>query len=666
MEKILNARVINSLTSEQVCICEINLDDSTTVFDLKRQIQEASGISVDEQRLVLGKRVMRNGSCLEDLFTDGDAENVDISLLRSNPGDDPQKRQRAFAIQFLQMSHGTERNRWDFHHSGASQETDLNRGWADAGQLFIKIHQDSKHTATFSLCSLDFPLRELFDTFAEQAGLPIVELQFFFQGRCLLREDTPHLCGMEPCSLEDAHIIDVEYADGQRRRQHLFRILNQMGEVVRLAPRSLGTLEAQILDADSVTRGLAYLGLSDLVNTTVVSTFWFHATQRLSLLLQLRHGDLALATATPQEYKDWLISVFGHSKQLALAEAERQAQLRHKEAELWQSLHVSKEKPARSDLDYQGTATVYAFCKAAGCTSMKTVSLQGLAAEFEQQWLSLYSCKSKFMALCQEHSIEKGDSEKWLKPTRSNGSLKSVLEKLGEKMFAGDGSTGGLKQELPPYGSSYFTADAVDPALQAVAVELFRRYFSPDMYFIFPLMVGRESAFGLDFTSTTTTLFFGPKAYVGSPLPAPAGACSWRLHQPLQLEPAMRVIGETDTPQPLLEVLFIAVWEEERDQVHGGALVSDLEARARGAGVSMLYVEIGFEQPKARRFWRKQGFGKVVKRESSELQMQQFADAEEHEDVPMPLIPLSQTQLSFFESNCLRFADTAQYVKVLS
>lgn len=228
------------------------------------------------------------------------------------------------------------------------------------------------------------------------------------------------------------------------------------------------------------------------------------------------------------------------------------------------------------------------------------------------------------------------------------------------------------------------TAEAINPELQAVAVELFRRYFSPDMYFIFPLMIGRQAAFGLDFRTTTTTLFFKPcasseeSAEPASTEPelakaAPKGACSWRFRWPAELPGAESVTGVPAAaavliqaaPAPLLEVLFIAVWEEERDQVHGGTLVAELETQARAAGVKMMYVEIGLEQPKARRFWRKQGFGKVVRRELAEEEKQRILEAEENEEVPVPLVPLTDAQLAFFESQCLRFSDTAQYVRLL-
>merc|ERR1712232_1405306 len=107
---------------------------------------------------------------------------------------------------------------------------------------------------------------------------------------------------------------------------------------------------------------------------------------------------------------------------------------------------------------------------------MKTVSMSGLSAEFEQQWLSLHSSKSNFMADCKT----------WCK---EQVRVQEISEdKLEQKQ----------EQELPPPGCDGFLTDAVGPRFHANAIEIFRKYFSPDMYFIFPLVVGRQAAFGLD------------------------------------------------------------------------------------------------------------------------------------------------------------------------
>merc|ERR1719491_2720411 len=159
---------------------------------------------------------------------------------------------------------------------------------------------------------------------------------------------------MEPCDIDNAHVIDVECADGQRRRQRLLGILNSMGDSVRLQPCTHSSARGIVLGADILSKALLLLPLEDLLSTTVVSTFWFHGTQRLSLMLQLRHGDLAFVSSPPEEYTAWLHSVLGHSQQLALAEAQE----RHKEVQLWQGLNVSKEKTRER--------SAYQFTKAAG------------------------------------------------------------------------------------------------------------------------------------------------------------------------------------------------------------------------------------------------------------------------------------------------------------
>jgi hypothetical protein len=627
--------VTSGLSAEE--LCHLSLACTATVLDLKEEISRIVGIPVKEQRLVLGTKFMKNGNYLEDFIQSSSTNLLDVSLVRSDPEDDPQVRQKRFRTRYLHGGFGPLEGRWDYHRARASMETDLNTGWSRGGRLYVKMQQDESHSATFNLCSLDFPLSELFDTFAEQIGVPIAELRFSYQGRHLGCEDTPHLCGMEPCSCEAAHVISIERADGQRRRMQLFAILNNMGDAVKLKPCAQSSVQIFPLGADVLLKILLFMPLPDLLNTTVVSAFWFHATQRLSLMLQLRHGDLAIMTAPPQEYTAWLTSVFGHSQQLAVAEA----QSRHKEVEVWQALNVSKEKVTQA----------YSFTKAAGCTTMKTISLDSLSAEFEQQWLSLHSSKAKFMAECKE----------WCK-CQPTGTARVGHVAEGDSFQQ-------KVQDLPPAGAQCFSTEAISPAFRAVAIQMFRKYFSPDMYFIFPLIVGKEAAFGLDFRSTTTTLFFGPHKSVppaGAKLEAaPAGACAWRFRWPLLPNTTMPVATGLQQPSSLLEVLFIAVWEEERYQIHGGSLVGDLEAKAREAGVTMLYVEIGFEQPKARRFWRKQGFGKAVRTELTEIQRKELLEAEEQEDVPMPIVPLSDAQFDFFEINCLRFSDTAQYVKIL-
>jgi len=65
-----------------------------------------------------------------------------------------------------------------------------------------------------------------------------------------------------------------------------------------------------------------------------------------------------------------------------------------------------------------------------------------------------------------------------------------------------------------------------------------------------------------------------------------------------------------------------------------------------------MYVEIGDEQPEAKKFWGKHGFKKVS---SSFTKTTTTTDT----------IWMSDQQMIFCENNCFRFNDTEQYVKIL-
>jgi len=401
---------------------------------------------------------------------------------------------------------------------------------------------------------------------------------------------------------------------------------NHMGGAVKL-DESVETKSPSI-SAHMLSKIMVLLAIEDLLSTTLVSKYWFHITQRFSLMLQLRLGEFTFASAHPNMYTSLLACVSDHSWRIATADAHA----RRAEREVWQGLNLTKTRSSQA----------YVFTKAAGCTSMKTVSLQPLLDDFEQQWLSLHSLKAKFMAECGKRAGEQGER-------RRPGISKFLLD---EDIRSEVGVEGKPEQLLPPLGSSSFTAEAVSPQFRKLTIELFREYFSPDMYFIFPLIVNKENAFGLDFRTTTTTLFFGPTNASGSMSAMPMGACSWRIRCPPLVHP-LPFDTDMDKPVATLEVLFIAIWEEERSQAHGGTLVTELESIGKQSGVGMMYVEIGFEQPKAREFWRKQGFRRVSMPEHG-------IATEEDDDLELPL-----AQLVFFERNCLRFGDTQQYVKLL-
>ncbi|CAK0795938.1 unnamed protein product [Prorocentrum cordatum] len=489
----VSLRVALAVSGEE--LCRIDTESCCSIGEVKAHAARASGVPRGEQRLLLGGRELRDAWLLEDVLPTNLPSTVELSLVR---GQSSKVNVRDFSCMG-----GVSGSRWDFHHERhCFIPTNLDNVFGDMGgsrdkSLYVTLQQGATHAATFSLCSFNFPLRELFDTFAEQTGTPISELCFSFQGRRLNRQDTPHLCGMKACEPDSAHVIQVTRADGWRRRQRLLSILNKMGAAVQLTPVPVMTAAhpASRVSADTVLRALQFLPLEDLVSTTLASTFWFHATQRLSLLLQLRHGDVAFTTAPPEEYTAWLTGVFGHSQWLAAAE--------------------------------------------------------GLPAEFEREWLSLHSSKVKFMADCKLACAQHPDAD----AGRACSHARTLLQLKAEPTTEPD-------ERPSPCGDGPFSTEAVGPEQRAVAVEIFRRYFSPDMYFVFPLMVGGEAALGLDFRSTRTTLFFAPgrrrRRRTHPRAHAVAGACSWRFHWPAPVEPEAGAALSLEEPLPLLEVLFSA------------------------------------------------------------------------------------------------------------
>jgi hypothetical protein len=427
-------------------------------------------------------------------------------------------------------------SRWEYHQQKATQ-TNLNRGWSGAQELFVTLRQDDNHQATFNLCSLNFPLRELFDTFAEQVGLPVSELCFRYKGVQLSREATPRLCDMKPCDVADAHVVDVQLVSHQLKRQKLFQVLNMMGSVSLVEkPHAKPLLPSSLL-----SKALLALPIEDLLSSMLVDSCWFHTAQRLSLLVQLHHGDFAWASANA--YPEWLRSVLGHSAHLAAADVKA----RQEECEIWRHLNVSKEK----------VQPVYTFTKAAGCTQMKTVAIDSIPEEFEQQWLQIHLDRTKFMAQVQSRFGESNPKRHRGWPNHGGWSRDRISQLMKELAPKNDENPDACTEQLmPPSGSEGFVTCARSLQFKTLAIELFRKYFSPDMYYIFPLIVYQEAAFGLDFRTTETTLIFG-KPEPERPC-APVGACSWRLRRPV-LENQLATVPDVDRPEAVLEVLFIAV-----------------------------------------------------------------------------------------------------------
>ena len=232
----------------------------------------------------------------------------------------------------------------------------------------------------------------------------------------------------------------------------------------------------------------------------------------------------------------------------------------------------------------------------------------------------------------------------------------------------------GGQQQWPPAGSDGFVAPCESPALRELTIELFREQFSPDMHAVFPLLCNAKKGFGLDFSACKTWLVFGQELDSVEPPTAngqvslrmehgpPVGAVTWRIHEPLS---QANTADNTDAC-PVVEVLFISVDETQRSRRYGSALVEAIEAEVRRQyGTALLYVEIGHDQNKARQFWSMNG----LKQASTNIELKGRKVGFQRHDMTMIMIQhASQQQVShkmvrFFENRCLRFADTAQWVK---
>eukprot|EP00012_Vannella_robusta_P009464 CAMPEP_0206198202 /NCGR_PEP_ID=MMETSP0166-20121206/9494_1 /ASSEMBLY_ACC=CAM_ASM_000260 /TAXON_ID=95228 /ORGANISM="Vannella robusta, Strain DIVA3 518/3/11/1/6" /LENGTH=238 /DNA_ID=CAMNT_0053616005 /DNA_START=738 /DNA_END=1450 /DNA_ORIENTATION=- len=226
----------------------------------------------------------------------------------------------------------------------------------------------------------------------------------------------------------------------------------------------------------------------------------------------------------------------------------------------------------------------YQFTKAAGCRVVQSV------VELPPETTTIEHTRNR-------HS--KTDRIRFLY------SVKCEIKARGSEFLTKSSNTD-EQQKFPVRGSSEFIAPAHHQKYLEVVSCLYRRYFSPDMHYIFPLMVYQQEQFGLDFTSTETWLIFGDipeEGPIPHTLPAssswmkypelpvgmtfPSGAVTWRLN-----------MGR-NTQEGILEVMFIAVWESQRGHQLGSRLVQRLEEESRQQSVSFLYVEIGHEQSKA-------------------------------------------------------------------
>jgi len=384
-----------------------------------------------------------------------------------------------------------------------------------------------------------------------------------------------------------------------------------------------------------------FLELSNVLPCAFLSTNWHAVTTKYILLYQLLEGGVE----NDSERFVQLLADTNHHALVAERVLERQL-CTHDE---WLRLSVNKEssrlKEDVGDFEcfYPGREQLpFSFCKAAGCTIMATCAMGHNTPSFQKKWEQVVSQRTALFGQLSMHKMD---------------------ELIDDSSPGFDGY---------PVPTSFYDQDSclrVVPAISQEqcdnAISLFRSYFSPDLYFIFPLVV-RKLYFGrcLDFRTCSTWCVLDPDGQTKA-------ALSWRMHNRL------------GTPT-VAEVLFIATWEEQRGSSTGSYLVSALEQVARTAGAEMLYVEVGQEQPLAGNFWSwRHDFCVVQERFCVENSMQPPFENSQSTDrndstidsvstntdngcsIPHPLIRLEERWHVFFEFHCLRFSDTRQFVKIL-
>ena len=548
-----------------------------------------------------------------------------------------------------------EGTRYDFHHDNGSYTLGhflvsvIDERTTE--KVTYRLHRDSRGRS--------FPLRELMYTFVEQIGVRMEQLEFRYHGDLVPINATPDSIGMDAFRPEGNVIAVSTMTSPYDRRVEMFTRLNRMAKVLVGAGSYQGGTD--VFSTELLPHLLDFVDLETLVHISQVCRHWFHVAQRYSVLLQLQDGD-SHTWDEDQKYPLLLHDGCRHSFNLALCDA--------KARKAWNTSAMRKESTDN---------LAYGFCKASGCTVGKTISMESIPRDLDSKWEALNSAKTEFMKQIVQENEE-----------HPHGRLPGVCGAVKD----------GLEQVIPPVGEERdgFITEARDWRYKNCAVELYRRYFSPDMHFIFPLIVNQQAALGLEFQSTHTDLIFGAPPvydpvdfgrqrefpirpireakecyYFPSPgeLPSPLGSVSWRIHDADEV--AAKGIGgsQRDTmargwnSQIILEVLFIAVWEADRGGEYGSALVTALQSKAIGHAKSqghkfaLMYVEIGFEQPKAKQFWKNNGFTPIRRNKNVDktLATGSFHGGEGE------TLELKDWQLGFIDRRCLRFKDTEQYAK---
>jgi len=150
-------------------------------------------------------------------------------------------------------------SRFGYHHENMqSIRTTIDRGWDDT-LLRVRIQTKDGRGTTFSLCSGSFPLRELFDTYLEQAGTSWDRVTFSYKDVPLRRDARPTKLGMElggPVNV--IKVSDVKSV--LERRRTVLKTLNKMACHIKAERR----VEAPHLGARNVSSALTASTLTEI------------------------------------------------------------------------------------------------------------------------------------------------------------------------------------------------------------------------------------------------------------------------------------------------------------------------------------------------------------------------------------------------------------------
>lgn len=448
---------------------------------------------------------------------------------------------------------------------------------------------------------------------------------------------------MSECDPEKVHVnvLRVVPRGSAAALLHITRI-NRLGEILQI-DRPGAAQQPHLSIPDVLSMLFAHLSFEDLLSVCQACVLWHLVGQRTSLLLQLQGGHWT--TLEGLESPSFLKLLGQYSHRLDRSQLQAEARM----VRQMRVVCATKETKLFSSYMWGGTRP-HMFTKAAGCTRMRTVQADSPEESLQQLSLGLHAARTRCFAALPgpKHRVEWrafGGYRGTPSDVKTHEEIKTREEIVAmvKALEIGEGLAKAVApgEVEPPATLAPAEADGkvtrviaagTSDELRQMSVALFRKYFSPDMYYIFPLLARRQALFGLDFSTVNLWAITQDDQ--------PVGAVAWRFRTP-----PLTVEAHERGARGVLEILFIGVWEQYRDRQCATEAVTALEAVACAQpGCSMLYVEIGYEQPKARKFWGNNGFDLV--------------NSSRRSHVP-------PEQLLFFENACLRFSDTEQYVKPL-